>query len=113
MLPVCLPPWAVEGIRHDFEHDDVVMHRFAAVPATNGRPPLFRRVLLQVLAPKSQLLDMTARRAAILYHCAALGIRIASLDLHLLIASNAGDEVRHEAFAFFCGFADRHDSISR
>ena len=25
MLPVCLPPWAVEGIRHNFEDDDIVL----------------------------------------------------------------------------------------
>ena len=29
VLPVCLPPWAVEGIRHDFEDDNIVMYRSA------------------------------------------------------------------------------------
>ena len=29
VVPVCLPPWAVEGIRHDFEDDNIVMYRSA------------------------------------------------------------------------------------
>ena len=37
MLPVCLPPWAVEGIRHNFEDDDIVMYR-----GTLGEAAAFR-----------------------------------------------------------------------
>ncbi len=40
MLPVCLPPWAVEGIRHDFEDDDIVMYRgpLGVAAAFRGSP---------------------------------------------------------------------------
>jgi hypothetical protein len=40
MLPVCLPPWAVEGIRHDLEDDDIVMYRgtLGVAAAFRGSP---------------------------------------------------------------------------
>jgi hypothetical protein len=62
--------------------------------------------LPKVLAPKAQLLNVTARPAAMLYHGTAFGIRIASLDLHLLIAGNACDEVRQKVIAFLSGLVD-------
>jgi hypothetical protein len=56
---------------------------------------------------KSQLLNVTARSEAILDHGTPFGIRIASFDLHLPTASQAGEKVRPDAFALFDGL-DRH-----
>jgi hypothetical protein len=60
------------------------------------------------LRRKPQLLDAIARPAAILNHAAAFGIGIASLDLHLLIAGNAGDKTGEKVFRFFFGFDSGH-----
>jgi hypothetical protein len=49
---------------------------------------------LKGLAPKSQLLNVTAGAAAILNHGTAFGIRIASFDFHRPNAGNACDEKR-------------------
>jgi hypothetical protein len=56
-----------------------------------AQPMRSRSEAVQHLAPDTNSLDMTARLASILNQDTAFGIRIASLYLHLLNASNAGD----------------------
>jgi hypothetical protein len=56
------------------------------------------------------MFNVTAGPAAILNHGTALGIRIASFDLHRPNAGNACDEISEEAVAFSFGSGGRHGS---